>query len=152
MATRHYKTTHYEKCCRAVVSNALTMRGTVTADGREAVLDVEVLSGNGRFPLQVEVVVDTGFTGHLTLPSSTVEALDLPIVGSAESILADGSLVMEDVCLARVLWHDEERPVRVLVADTTPLLGMALLRGSELRIECVSDGEVAVEKLEEADG
>ena len=83
------------------------MRGTVTADGREAVLDVEVLSGNGRFPLQVEVAVDTGFTGHLTLPPSTVETLGLPIIGSAESILADGSLVMEDICLARVLWHDE---------------------------------------------
>lgn len=28
----------------------------------------------------------------------------------------------------------------------------ALLRGSELRVECVSGGEVTVEKLEEADG
>jgi predicted aspartyl protease len=42
-------------------------------------------------------VVDTGFTGHLTLPRATVEDFGLPIIGSAESILADGSLVMEDV-------------------------------------------------------
>jgi hypothetical protein len=34
---------------------------------------------------------------------ATVEALGLPIIGSAESILAEGSLVMEDVCVARVL-------------------------------------------------
>lgn len=123
------------------------MRGAVTVDGREAVLAVEVLSPSGAPPLPVEAVVDTGFTGHLTLPPATVEALGLPIVGSAESVLADGSLVMEDVCLARVLWHGEERPARVLVADATPLLGMALLRGSELRVECVGGGEVAVEEL-----
>jgi clan AA aspartic protease len=128
------------------------MRGTVTADGREAVLSVEVLSASGTASLQVETVVDTGFTGHLTLPSATVEALDLPTIGSAESILADGSLVMEDVSLARVLWHGEERPVRVLVVEAPPLLGMALLRGSKLRVECLGGGEVSIEKLEKPGG
>jgi len=125
------------------------MRGTVAAEGNEALLGVEVLSQAGSSSLRVEAVVDTGFTGHLTLSRATVDALGLPIIGSAESILADGSLVMEDVCLARVLWHGAERPVRVLVADATPLLGMALMRGSELRVECVGGGEVSVERLEE---
>ena len=125
------------------------MRSTVAAEGNEALLGVEVLSQAGSSSLRVEAVVDTGFTGHLTLPRATVDALGLPIIGSAESILADGSLVMEDVCLARVLWHSGERPVRVLVADATPLLGMALMRGSELRVECVGGGEVSVERLEE---
>jgi hypothetical protein len=60
----------------------------------------------------------------------------VPIIGSTESILADGSLVMEDVCLARMLWHGGERPVRVLVVDATPLLGMALMGGSEPCVEC----------------
>jgi clan AA aspartic protease len=128
------------------------MRGTVAAEGNEALLGVEVLSQAGSSSLRVEALVDTGFTGHLTLPRATVDALGLPIIGSAESILADGSLVMEDVCLARVLWHGAERPVRVLVADATPLLGMALMRGSELRVECVGGGEVSVERLEEPSG
>jgi len=75
----------------------LTIRGTVAADGTEPLLSVEVLSQAGASSLQVEAVVDTGFTGHLTLPRATVEDLGLPIIGSAESILADGSLVMEDV-------------------------------------------------------
>jgi clan AA aspartic protease len=130
----------------------LAMRGVVANDGSEALLSVEVLSQDGESSLRVEAVVDTGFTGHLTLPSATVEALGLPIIGSAESILADGSLVMEDVCLARVLWHGGERPARVLVADATPLLGMALMRGSELRVECVGGGEVSVERLEGPSG
>ena len=128
------------------------MRGTVAAEGNEALLGVEVLSQAGSSSLRVEAVVDTGFTGHLTLPRATVEALGLPIIGSAESILADGSLVMEDVCLARVLWHSGERPVRVLVAEAVALLGMALMRGSELRVECVSGGEVSVQGLEEPRG
>lgn len=106
------------------------MRGNVTADGREAVMAVEVLSSSGSGSLRVETVLDTGFTGHLTLPPAMVQTLSLSIVGSAESVLADGSVVVEDVCIARVLWYGEERPVRVLVSDTTPLLGMALLRGS----------------------
>jgi clan AA aspartic protease len=125
------------------------MKGTVVADGNEARLTVEVLSQAEASSLRVEVVVDTGFTGHLTLPSTTVETLGLPIIGSAESVLADGSLVMEDVCLARVLWHGGERPVRVLVADASPLLSMALMRGSALRVECVGGGEVSVERLED---
>lgn len=123
------------------------MRGAVTADGREARLNVEILSPKGTSPLQIETVVDTGFTGHLTLPTETVEALGLPIVGSAESILADGSLVMEDVCIAKVLWHGEERPIRVLVSDAMPLLGMSLFRGNELRIEAVDGGEVVIRAL-----
>ena len=128
------------------------MRGTVADDGSEALLSVEVLSQAEASSLRVEAVVDTGFTGHLTLPSATVDTLGLTIIGSAESVLADGSLVMEDVCLARVLWHSGERPVRVLVADATPLLGMAPMRGSELRVECVGGGAVSVERLEEPSG
>lgn len=119
----------------------------MTADGREARLRVEVLSSNDALPARVDAVVDTGFTGHLTLRPATVEALSLPIVGSAESILADGSLISEDVCLARVRWYGSERRVRALVADATPLLGMALLRDSELRVRCVGGGEVRVESL-----
>lgn len=117
------------------------------ADGREARLGVEVLAPAGAPSLRVEAVVDTGFTGHVTLPPATVEALGPPIIGSAESVLADGSVVLEDVCAARVIWHGEERPVRALVADATPLLGMALLRGSELRVECVGGGGVVEELL-----
>lgn len=104
------------------------MRGAVTANGSEAVLAVEIFSPAGASPVRVE-------------------ALGLPIVGSAESALADGSVVLEDVCMAGVLWHGGERPVRVLMADATPVLGMALLRGSELRVGCFGGGEVAVETL-----
>ena len=125
------------------------MRGNVTADGREAVMQVSVLPLSGTEQLRVDVVVDTGFTGYLTLRPETVEALSLPTVGSAESVLADGSVVLEDVCIARALWHGGERSVRVLVADATPILGMSLLSGSELRVRVEEGGDVLVERLSE---
>jgi clan AA aspartic protease len=123
------------------------MRGNVTPDGREAVMPVSVLPDSGTEERRVDVVVDTGFTGYLTLRPGTVEALSLPTVGSAESVLADGSVVLEDVCIARALWHGEERSIRVLVADATPILGMSLLGDSELRVRVEEDGEVLIERL-----
>ncbi len=79
------------------------MSGAVTAGGVEAVLPVTVINPLRSREARVEAVVDTGFTGHLTLRPETVEQLCLPVVGSAESILADGSTVIEDFCFARVV-------------------------------------------------
>lgn len=120
------------------------IRGRVTADGREAVISVEVLGRNDR-RMWVEAVMDTGFTGYLTLPSDLVASLDLAPRGSRDAILADGRRVDLDVYRARVLWHDRERPVVVLGAGGQPLVGMALLAGSELRIRVEGGGEVTVE-------
>ena len=115
------------------------MIGVVTA-ANEAVLEVDVAGPVEDRWEHVEAVVDTGFTGHLTLRPEIVERLALPVIGSAESILADGSTTIEDVCLARVVWHGTPRPVRALVAEAAPLLGMSLLRGSELRVRVVEGG------------
>ncbi len=71
------------------------------------------------------MVVDTGFTGHLALRPETVERLALSVIGSAESILANGSTTVEDFCLARVFWHGTPGSVRALVVDAVPLLGMS---------------------------
>ena len=122
------------------------MTGSVTA-GYEPVLTVTVVSLSGSREERVEVVVDTGFTGHLTLRPETVEHLSLPVVGSTESILADGSTVIEDFCLARVVWHGTLRSVRALIADAVPLLDMSLLSGSELRVDAKPDGAVIIRPL-----
>lgn len=62
------------------------MRGNATDDGREALMPVEVLSSSGSETLRVEVLVDTGFTGHLTLSPASADALSLRILGSVESL------------------------------------------------------------------
>lgn len=57
------------------------MVGTVTADD-EAVLPVTVVGISESREMRVEAVVDTGFTGHLSLRPEAVERLALPVVGS----------------------------------------------------------------------
>lgn len=122
------------------------MVGAVTAND-EAVLAVSVANVSGSRAARIETVVDTGFTGHLTLRPEIVEHLALRVVGSVESVLADGSTTIEDFCFAWVAWHGEPRSVRALVIDAVPLLGMSLLRGSELRVEAEPGGQVAVRPL-----
>lgn len=50
-------------------------------DSGEAVLSLEVLNNSGARETLV-AVVDTGFTGFLTLPRAVVGSLSLPLLGS----------------------------------------------------------------------
>lgn len=74
--------------------------GKVTAN-RAAVIRLNVI-GPTQSQQEVEAVLDTGFNGFLTLASSEVQALELPLAGSRRAILADGSIVALNVHLARV--------------------------------------------------
>jgi hypothetical protein len=74
------------------------MRGRVVSGGREAVVALRVLGpagrhageGNSSEAVEVEAVIDTGFTGHLTLPRAMVRSLALPRRGFVDVELADG--------------------------------------------------------------
>lgn len=51
-----------------------------------------------------DVVVDTGFSGHLALSAATVDALGLRRIDGMEAQLADGSFVLIDVYVAVIEW------------------------------------------------
>jgi predicted aspartyl protease len=74
-----------------------------------------------------------------------VRARQLPLVGNRRATLADGSVVVLDVYLATVLWHEQEREILVLQAEGGPLVGMGLLYGSRVVLHVVEDGEVLIE-------
>jgi clan AA aspartic protease len=121
------------------------MRGSVVSDGREATVSLKVIgAGSDRDSSNIQVAIDTGFTGHLKLPPETVRSLSLPERGFVEVELADGGMATLGVYEARVLWH--WRPLRVPVyeADGAPLIGMSLLRGSTLTIEVIPRGAVTI--------
>jgi clan AA aspartic protease len=123
------------------------MRGSVISDGREATVSLKVIgAGSDRDSSNIQVAIDTGFTGHLKLPPETVRSLSLPERGFVEVELADGGLATLGVYEARVLWH--WRPLRVPVyeADGAPLIGMSLLRGSTLTIEVIPRGAVTIDE------
>ena len=121
--------------------------GRVTPDGREAIIPLTLLRGRAGETRSTEAVIDTGFTDRLTLPPEFVQELGLPLRGSAEVALADGSIETLPMYRARILWHGQERTIRAYAASGLPLVGMALLSGSDLRIRVVGGGLVEIEEL-----
>ena len=120
------------------------MVGKIKAN-REAVIELEVIGLAQR--AKIEVILDTGFTGYLMLPSDLINHLRLQLIGSRNVILGDGTTVTLDLYRAKVLWHDVERIVYVLQADAELLAGMSLLHGSRLTLDVVTNGNVTIEAL-----
>ncbi|CAN5866896.1 hypothetical protein BH23ACT11_BH23ACT11_28980 [soil metagenome] len=123
----------------------MTITGVVV-DGREAIIPLTVM-GLGEHSIEINAVIDTGFTGHLTLNAGLARELDLTLLGSRYVTLANGSTVALDVYRATVLWDGEKRPVRAFATEGASLIGMALLYGSELRIQATDGGEVLIRTL-----
>ncbi len=94
---------------------------------------------------EIEAVVDTGFTGFLTVTPALVADLRLRYLSRGWASLADGSEVPFDVYDVTVLW--DGRPVRVEAdaADTTPLVGMRLLDSHNLNIDVENGGRVIIQ-------
>jgi clan AA aspartic protease len=91
--------------------------------------------------------IDTGYTGNLTLPPSTIATLNLSWRGSEESVLGDGSTQMFDVYSATIIWDGEFRTIKVNESDTDSLLGVGLLYGYGVCIQTISGGTVTVKAL-----
>ena len=119
--------------------------GTVNAS-HEATIRFAVRGPNGQ-EQEVEGIIDTGFTGFLTLNTSHLSALELTWLGREQGILADGSVHLFDVYRATLIWDGQPRVVAVTATDFEPLIGMGMLHGHELRIQVVENGAVAIEAL-----
>ena len=124
------------------------IRGKVSSD-QQALVTVDIMDGEGCFQ-PLEVVLDTGFTGYLTLPSESIQELGLPSVGRRTFELANGELFEFEAYLAAVSWHGSLSDALVLKSDSAPLLGMTLLWGSRVTVDAQTDGEVTIEELEPA--
>jgi clan AA aspartic protease len=98
---------------------------------REATLALVVGNAN-RQQQVVDTVIDTGFTGFLSLPTATIAALDLPWSASDIVTLGDGSETLFDLYIATVIWDGEYREIYIAESETEPLLGMTMLYGYRL--------------------
>ena len=117
--------------------------GTVN-DSYEAVISLTVQGPSGQFR-EVEAVIDTGFTGFLTLPSALVTELGLPFLTHESAFLADGSVVRFSVHDATALWDSRTRRVYAHLSDTTPLIGMRMLDDHDLSIQIRHGGRVVIQ-------
>lgn len=91
-------------------------------------------------------VVDTGFTGWLTLPPDLIVALGLPWKELGTAILADGSQIYFDVYEVTVIWDGQPITFFVDESDSEPLVGMALMYGYNIFIQNVDGGIVTLRR------
>jgi predicted aspartyl protease len=73
---------------------------------------------------QISAVIDTRFTGYLTLPSATVTVLGLEWLNLEDALLGDGSIHSFDAYRATVIWDADAREVEVNLTETGPLIGL----------------------------
>jgi clan AA aspartic protease len=80
-------------------------------------------------------MIDTGFSGFLSLPSTIITTLDLPWSASDIATLGDGSETIFDLYTTTVIWDGQYRDIYVVESETEPLIGMSLLYGYRLQID-----------------
>ena len=111
----------------------------------EAILPI-VVKNNTTTQL-LDAVVDTGFSGFLTLPSDIILALGLSWQGRDVATLGDGTSCTFEVYVAEIIWDGQYREVYINESETVPLIGMRLLRGYDVRIQAIEGGSVTIQAL-----
>ena len=120
------------------------MQGYVN-ENYEAIISVAVNNGNSL--KSFDTVIDTGFTGFLSLPTAIIMELGLQWSYRDRATLGDGSETVFDVYNAEIVWDRQLREIEIYPAETEPLLGMALLRGYRLQVDTIEGGLVTIETL-----
>ena len=122
------------------------IEGVVNA-AYEAVV-VLVVQGSSGQAREIEAIIDTGFTGFLTVTPALAAELELSLEGASRATLADGSEVTFDVYDVAVLWDGQPKYVLADAADTTPLVGMRMLDRHNLNIDVEDGGRVVIQAKE----
>ncbi len=117
--------------------------GLVTRD--EARICLKLKGRRGR-ELEFQAVVDTGYTGALTLPPALIKKLNLRWQTIAHVTLADGSSCIFDVYEGKLVWDGRSRQIAIDEADAAPLVEMRLLKGYELKIQVHARGKVTIKR------
>ena len=119
------------------------IQGVVNAS-HEAVVTLSLQGPDGQVQ-DIEAVVDTGYSGFLTLPTTLVAELGLPFAYVGWAFLANDDEVAFDVHDATVIWDGQPRHIKADATGSTPLMGMLLLDNHDLNIEVVNGGRVVIQ-------
>ena len=119
------------------------IEGFVNAN-REAIVPLSLRGPEGQ-TRQVNAVIDTGYSGALTLPPALIAELDLPYVFSSKATLADDTEVGFRVHRVTALWDSGPRHVEADAVGSTPLVGMLFLDDHDLSIQVRAGGRVVIQ-------
>ena len=123
----------------------MMIRGRVDSR-RQARVPLGIGGINGQFQT-INVILDTGFNGSLTLPPEVVERLRLETDFQTNVILGNNVPARLSTWSGYILWHERPRLIQGLEAEGAPLLGMRLLQNSQLTIQVRVGGNVLIEEL-----
>ena len=113
--------------------------------GLEARIDIGIAGSNSIFQT-VAVVVDTGYSGALTLPEPIAHELGLRSTQRRHVTLANGQTEQVGACAARLLWNGQPIDVLAHLMGDKPMIGTTLLAHCRLTIDWWDGGDVIVEE------
>ncbi|MCY3918372.1 MAG: clan AA aspartic protease [Chloroflexi bacterium] len=96
---------------------------------------------------EIEAVIDTGYSGFLTLPPSLVEELGLPFLLHGGAVLANGDTATFGVHGVTILWDGRPRFIEADAVGPLPLAGMSLLDMHDLSIQVRDGGRVVIQPM-----
>jgi clan AA aspartic protease len=112
----------------------------------KTIVAVSLRDGSGQIHV-IDAILDTGFTGSLTLPTAIIAQLGLVWRMKDDATLANGQTEELDVYTARIDWDGSQRTILVQAIDAASLLGMELLDGYDLRARVEVGGVVEIEAI-----
>ncbi len=122
------------------------IEGVVNA-AHEAVVALS-LQGPAEQTQDIEAVVDTGYSGFLTLPTTLVTELELPFAYIGRAFLANDDEVSFNVHDVTALWDGHPRHIKADATGSTPLVGMQLLDRHSLYMDVTDGGRVVIQARE----
>lgn len=86
--------------------------------------------------LEVEAIIDTGFSGTIMIPSDLAEKLQLPRVAFTDYVTADGAIAYSQVFEAEVEWLGKKQRLAIIGSDSDlALVGMEVLAVAKTILE-----------------
>ena len=121
------------------------IEGFVNAN-REALVSFPLLGPDGE-AREIDAVIDTGYSGSLTLPPELVAELGLSYAFDSSATLADDTEVAFQVHRVTALWDNRPRHIEVDAVGSTPLVGMSMLDRHSLYVEVAPGGRVLIQTI-----
>ena len=112
----------------------------------EPVVSLNLLSPGGA-SLAVDFIIDTGCTEEVILPQEIITQLNLVRGADITLVVADGTSGRRARYPVRVEWHGRVTEVAAIGMGIDPIVGMGLLRGSNLSVDAEPGGRVTITEL-----
>ena len=116
-------------------------------ESQQARVTLEIIDAEDS-PRLVEMFLDTGFNGCLTLPTATIRQLGLSHVGHRTLEMDGEALLDAEAYLAAVSLQGHLTDVLVLRSDGAPLVGMSLLARSRIALHTIAEGTTSTQGLQ----